>query len=233
MKVLYITISLLFIGINGLYAQDPDFLGTWYLVYVEPDTGDPPATYVDPIEPAINPYLTINEDFSFNGEIACNSYSGQFEYSPEFNALKLLEFSHTSEVCEYEVHNDFESLMFGLYWDPWKPYEVFQSGTGDDATLLLLFAFGFEQFYQRLPLSVDENEAPSIKLYPNPATTSFQISGNLSDNAKITVAGINGIQIDLPYSAQEPIDVSSLASGIYIVTISDQKQRQRLKLIKF
>jgi len=228
---LYFIVFCLLLSSWSHFAQDSNIYGTWYLVFYEPDTGDPPATYVDPIEPPINPQLTINKDLSFTGEGACNTYSGQFVYLEEFDVLELVEFNHTDNECEFEVHNDFDFLYFNLYWNPFEPYyEYFVHPSGN--TLQLIFNFGFEQFYQDTPLSVSDNKKPKAQLYPNPTSQVFKINADASPEAIVTLAGLMGTKLQWKYIKNKGYDVSDLASGIYIITITDNTKQQNFKLVK-
>ena len=233
MRSLLLILALVLPQANTLAQVEP-FEGTWYLVYVEPDTGDPPATYVDPIEPPINPYLTINDDWSFEGEIACNTYTGQFDYLGFFgvDTLELVEFDHTNTVCEYTEHNDFEFLMFNLYWQPpfEQIYEIFLTDSGN--AMILLFNFGFEQYYQGMPLNTEEFSLNEVIVFPNPVSELLKIKGNIPANAQITINNLAGVQITLPFNPAGSYNISDLASGVYFLTITTDKERQTFRFIK-
>ncbi len=72
----------------------------------------------------------------------------------------------------------------------------------------------------------------NLILYPNPASAivNFRIpSGIVID--KINVTDINGKQINIPYEPEGTLDVSTLPSGIYLLTIYAQDRKITKKLI--
>ena len=88
-------------------------------------------------------------------------------------------------------------------------------------------------------LSVDENELAlnSIKIYPNPATSEFTISQNLSSKGNVQLFDISGKKIKElfkgNFSANKNITVKTdgLAAGIYLVKVNNGKQSVTKKLI--
>ncbi|HNP68826.1 MAG TPA: T9SS type A sorting domain-containing protein [Aequorivita sp.] len=88
-------------------------------------------------------------------------------------------------------------------------------------------------------LNVGENElaSNSIKIYPNPATSEFTISQNLSSEGTVQLYDISGKKIkDLfngNFGANKNITVKTdgLAAGIYLVKVNSGKQSVTKKLI--
>ncbi|WP_055437497.1 DUF7619 domain-containing protein [Lacinutrix algicola] len=73
----------------------------------------------------------------------------------------------------------------------------------------------------------------SFKLYPNPATNQLNISAVDSDQYSIAIIDLNGKEVySDTFSKLKTIDVSSLQSGFYMVSITNKKGRQNYKLIK-
>lgn len=68
-------------------------------------------------------------------------------------------------------------------------------------------------------------EVPAeLKLYPNPAISSFQLSSLSAQNNLVSVYSISGqvlIQKNIT-SLDEKIDISDIPSGIYLVKVNDQ-----------
>ena len=73
----------------------------------------------------------------------------------------------------------------------------------------------------RAPLSVNEFDTSSIKLYPNPATSVLNIEASMMIE-KVTVYNILGQEVisKSPNAELVLLDVSKLQSGIYIVKTS-------------
>lgn len=81
-------------------------------------------------------------------------------------------------------------------------------------------------------LSIDEINSTKIKIAPNP--TSDKITIFLEDNAKANLYDSTGKHIltFLLQSKQNTVDISHHPSGIYIIEIISNKQKQSFKLIK-
>jgi subtilisin family serine protease/chitodextrinase len=76
------------------------------------------------------------------------------------------------------------------------------------------------------------NETSSFVLYPNPANNKFQINMPENSNAKVSVYNISGSLVKhINITADESIDVSSLASGVYTVKINDGRKLTSKRLI--
>ncbi len=88
-------------------------------------------------------------------------------------------------------------------------------------------------------LSVDNTEltSNSIKIYPNPATSEFTISQNLSEEGTVQLYDISGKKIKSLFNgnfgANKNITVKTdgLAAGIYLVKVNSGKQSVTKKLI--
>lgn len=106
---------------------------------------------------------------------------------------------------------------------------VFQS----DATTSYDGAF-IDNFVIENELGVDEFTANSISLYPNPARNVLNFStGNNVTIAAVTINDITGKQIyKAANSANNSIDVSNLASGVYFVTFKSENNSVTKKFIK-
>ena len=82
----------------------------------------------------------------------------------------------------------------------------------------------------RYTLSVPDLQFNTISIYPNPTTHSLNFKGLTSDTT-VTVADILGKNV-MNYSLQngEALDVSNLASGLYVVRL--EGVNQTFKFIK-
>src|SRR5690606_11938783 len=101
-----------FFGLSTISsAQDPRlFENDWYL-YEVMSTDMNNIYEVAVISPPISPFLSISENLSFNGEGACNTFSGNYGYSsPDF--LTPINFLATSEDCGIQQHDQFERDYF-------------------------------------------------------------------------------------------------------------------------
>ena len=78
------------------------------------------------------------------------------------------------------------------------------------------------------------NTARVISVYPNPASSLVNIKCTVSENAKITIMDLQGkIKMEMPLNAgTASINIASLASGIYILSVQDKDGVFNQKLIK-
>ena len=90
---------------------------------------------------------------------------------------------------------------------------------GDNLTIDISFGPGFWHYeFVRGVSSVDEVVADQFRIYPNPATSQVQISSDeLLD--QITIRDITGkvVMVQMNPDMNQTMDVSDLASGLYIV----------------
>ncbi|SRX72317.1 T9SS type A sorting domain-containing protein [Aequorivita antarctica] len=211
------------------FAQDPQlFENTWYLYEVmSTDLG----TFYDVslINPPISPYLDISEDLTFNGEGACNTFSGTYELFPP-NELGYMSFTATTNDCGIQQHNWFENEYFsfiaGGFW-----FSITQDNGGKVLSMsspLMGYAI-----FKSYPLSTSDFQKNKFHLYPNPATSElFLSSKNITGNLTIKIFNVAGKLLSnqtLELENQTAIDVSNLTSGMYFLNIEDESGKMVVK----
>lgn len=73
---------------------------------------------------------------------------------------------------------------------------------------------------------------PSVKLYPNPTSESFYISG-FEGLATLKLIDISGkVILTKQVSSEDKISISTLPKGIYIVELITKKKVIKMKLVK-
>ncbi len=212
------------------FAQNPQlFENTWYLYSMQATDMDP-IYIVAEIEPSINPYLIINENLEFDGEGACNSFMGLYEYISSYDEFGAIEFIETGADCGLQLHNSFENDYFafisGGFW-----YTITQDGAGSILTLANAI-FGYAIF-KSYPLSVSDFSKNKFQLHPNPAKNElFLNSKNPTGNLKLKIFNIEGKLLSTQTVAiqdQTSIDVSNLSSGMYFLNIEDENGNKAIK----
>ncbi|MDP5105135.1 MAG: T9SS type A sorting domain-containing protein, partial [Polaribacter sp.] len=108
--------------------------------------------------------------------------------------------------------------------------------TETEMTLDLNYGGGFWRFLftkQTATASVDRNDVVSLKMYPNPTTNTLNISAaNTIENAQIyNVLGKKVMSLNINKTS-ESIDVSNLASGVYLIKYQVNKAIGTSKFIK-
>jgi hypothetical protein len=85
---------------------------------------------------------------------------------------------------------------------------------------------------QNYPTAINTTKAPEISIFPNPASTYFQLS-SLVDVTGVELFNLWGEQlISLPNPQSAKIDISSLAQGIYVAKIRRKESEKCFRVIK-
>lgn len=88
-------------------------------------------------------------------------------------------------------------------------------------------------FIKSLGIEISTDNKFNALVYPNPATNSIKIDFSAKENAKLEIIDINGKSImTKDISPNEPIDVSMLSKGIYIMKISSNSSVNHFKIVK-
>jgi len=226
MKRLLILILLFSIG-SSVNAQDPDpdLFQTWYVYYFEDDAF---MVEVSQINPPISPHITITENLDFLGEGACNSFNGTYS-SPYPGGLEAIQFNETGNDCGFQNHNIFESHYFGLIGTG-SDYEITQDGGGhilELSTPLMVYAE-----FRSYPLSSSDFNLDVIKIYPNPSTSEIFIESKRDPITKTELFNLLGERVQSLSDNTDSIDISDLASGIYLLRIFTAQGSTVKKIIK-
>jgi heat shock protein HslJ len=182
-----------------------------------------PIYEVSEIDPPIAPYLLITEDFNYNGEGACNTFNGTYNFNIP-NYLTATVFVATTNDCNIQLHNLFEDAYFGYisneFW-----YDITQDGGGN--VLTLGNPLGGIAVFKSYPLSVKDFNENVFTVYPNPAKNElFLSSTNTTENLTLKIFNIGGKLLstqNIALQEQTSLDVSQLVSGIYFLNIEDER----------
>lgn len=220
---------LLFIATARLYAQDSNLVGIWYLSAFTGDLSkDSPITYNNAPQ---NPTIIINEDFTYEGIAACNTFSGSFVFTgTDEDTFEVNEFTRTMNTCDTSDHTSFESSYF------------FYLG-GDENPEVRLFHLGSEiiiegmspgfglRFQDTVFLDTDDFQTTAFQLYPNPAENTIHISSESLTPEAIAIYSIKGHQV-LTQSNTTQLDVSLLDTGVYFIKISEGNNTTIQRFVK-
>ncbi|WP_272973361.1 MULTISPECIES: FG-GAP-like repeat-containing protein [Croceibacter] len=83
-------------------------------------------------------------------------------------------------------------------------------------------------------LSIKDNNALQLNVYPNPTHQYLYVEGLQNDtkNASLQIVGVQGKQVNNAKFNSNRVDVSQLSNGIYFATITINNQSQTLKFVK-
>jgi len=227
MKKLITLIFIIFISFQG-FTQDPELFRTWYLYHVSMDLDEP--YYISDISPSIQPFITIEEDLSYIGEGACNSFSGSYEYLGG-NSLDYLSFNSSNDDCGNQSHNFFENDYFGFIPGGFE-YTITQEN--NELTLHFDSPVFSGLIFRDFPLAITDNNISEIKIYPNPTSELLFISSEgVNDLNAIKIYTLLGKVItSQKYIQNTPLDISNLSEGIYFIELISEEVSTIKRFIK-
>ncbi len=82
--------------------------------------------------------------------------------------------------------------------------------------------------------SKEFNESSEIEfsIYPNPTVDNITLEGNLSEKAKYSIVTTTGLIVKQGDATEAEINVSNLATGLYILSVQDNNGRKSSKFFK-
>lgn len=101
--------------------------------------------------------------------------------------------------------------------------------TGVNFYAVFLDDFYFEHFEGFSGVDTVANDNAAVSIYPNPATDVVRLNG--VESANVTVRNITG-SVVLAENGVNEVNVSGLASGVYVVTVESDKGVYSTRLIK-
>ena len=227
MKKIVLLISMFYNVLCFSQNVNPELFQTWYLINIQ-NSDISPVFNVDAINPPITPTLTISNTLNFTGTGACNTFNGVFT-SPFSDVLQTTAFTPTSIVCSTQSHTSFEESYFN-FLQFFGQYLLVPQGSG----LLLIMntpLFGQARF-QNFPLNTSDFILEKIALYPNPSNSMLFLNSNEIAISKITILTLRGQSIKILSTDFEFINISDLASGIYILKVETEMGTVNRKFFK-
>jgi len=204
-------------------AQNPELFGTWYLKEIQIDSS--PTIYINEYDPAISPTLTINENMTYEGTGACNSFSGNFYLADE--DLFFSNFASTDLDCENQPLNDFEMIYFHLFsGDVHFPLWLWENSQTGDWELWFGSSANISYRFVKSPLMSNQDfPETKMEIYPNPVSD-FLFIKNSKTNSDFWLFDLTGKLISKgKINVQNKLDVSVLEKGNYILVIGNERFR--------
>lgn len=134
------------------------------------------------------------------------------------------QFESKSYNMGMDANNDVSDLIFYKADTAWKKATV-------AGALLMRPIIGANMILSTNPANDISN---NLVIYPNPAQTQFYVKTNAlikNNNAELVVYNMIGNQILYTTNLSNPIDISGLAQGIYIVRVVSNNQIYSAKLL--
>ncbi len=90
-------------------------------------------------------------------------------------------------------------------------------------------------YFSTEPVSSGTFDKKKISIYPNPAENVLHLTGEIDDFTEVNIYNMQGQQVfQQPINAREivSVDIASIASGVYLLTISNQNNKQTYRVVK-
>jgi Secretion system C-terminal sorting domain/META domain len=227
MKYLFFALSLVSTVQCLAQEPDPDLFQTWYLQDIYLEFG-PPLHLLDP---PVYPFLVIAENLGFSGQGSCNTFTGTYVYDPINDTMESVEFTRTNTDCVFPYHNQFETQYFAAVRGWWY-YEVSEDGIG---LQLHIYDGPFNKLdatFTNYSLSSPDIKNGEITIYPNPSHSEIFIESQKDPITKIELLNLLGESLQSRTDYTDSVDISDLASGIYLLRIFTEQGSIVKKIIK-
>lgn len=198
---------------------------TWYLESVQA-TDFAPRYVIPGISPAISLSLTLNADFTFTAQGACNTMTGTWANLFD-QAVTITPSNTTTNTCSAPIHTEVEGSFFGFLMNQLQYYV-----STDGSNLMLsspLMGYAAFKNYQLQSPGFDERQ---VSIYPNPAHSTISLNSGNAVVTKIEFINSFGQSTRTVNNNFETMDIADLPSGIYILKISSESGAFNKKIIK-
>ncbi|WP_394907752.1 T9SS type A sorting domain-containing protein [uncultured Mesonia sp.] len=207
---------------------------TWYLEKLVINGNDvfPPQN--------LNPY----NDFNWNNQQdyfvvqSCSDLLGIMIYDDGNSQFTITNSSVGPGECPSVPDADmFDTTYIFEFYDFYTghptPFTYAFTNVSNYIVLTITSANGDQAIYRNQQLGVSSNDKLEVDLYPNPATSSFQLDINAGSNIKtVRIFSVNGKEVMYFKQPQGSYNVSQLSPGIYFVKIEGEYVKNNIKLLK-
>lgn len=213
-----------FVFCNFLNAQNPELFDKWYLHEIQIEIQ--PTIYVEEYEPAISPTLILHENLTYEGALACNSFSGIFNL--EDDDLFFMDYTSTMLECETQELNDFETYYSYLFFgDEHLPLWLWQNPETEQLEMWFGSSSGVSYRFLKHPVVMETQNVSekSFKIYPNPVSN-YLVIENSKDNSNYQIFTMDSKLISNgKLNSTKRIDISELEKGNYMLKIGKWTQK--------
>lgn len=160
------------------------------------------------ISPHPSASLPANENIKFEWQQSTDEDGDMIRYTLEI----------VSEEGVYSENDilDTEYRVDGLVFNPGTIYTWRVTATDNTAE-----THSEQSDFQIVVTGLEEQQGPSIKIYPNPARDFVMIEGDFPADTRLHVMTLTGHElVNVPCYPQNTLDISTLPAGIFVITIS-------------
>jgi len=177
-------------------------------------------------------FLVADEATNNQGQTDLFIVSTDVEWSPQVWYKVKVVISQSNGTVSYYLDNNliYTSTGLALNNNPLEEIRFIHDNWSGFAYLDNIY-IGDEAGYD--PASVDSNTMASFSVYPNPAIDFIRISNGVDSIENVTITDLNGrIVKQTILDANEQINISDLAQGVYILNATSNGKTITEKIVK-
>lgn len=211
------------------FAQDPQlFENTWYLHKINIDNVDYFLPNLEPI--SFEEHIFTDNPYKFYTGY-CDSVDPLVTYYNQSSTFYLQDSPMIvpGDFCSlpenYIFNSQYFSILYGTNLIAKNPISYIITTNGSNKSLLITNPDGDKAYYGNEKLFVQNFDAITFYMYPNPVRDKLFLSSNeKTGTLKLKIFNIEGKLLstqNLEFDKQASIDVSNLSTGIYFLNIED------------
>ena len=213
------------------YGQGPITEVAWrldHLNYNDVDYYNNPTIHLQ--------FIPIGNDYKMTTSLNLKTFSSGVEFgsNPEFLTTinpNIID-SDCEEYCDLDAAY-FDGFFYNEGISKTFDYYIIIIDQPDGLILVMTDEFGNEATYlDSIILSVDNEDALSFDMYPNPVSNQLFVSSESATIESISVYSLQGQQIKVLLQDDSSLDVSFLSSGMYFIEVSTSEGKSVQKFIK-
>ena len=219
------------------FAQDPQlFENPWYLHKINIDNVDYFLPNLEPISFEEHIFTDIPYKF-YTGY--CDSVDPLVTYDNQSSTFYLQDSPMIvpGDFCSlpenYTFNSQYFSILYGTNLIAKNPISYIITTNGSNKSLLITNPEGDKAYYGNEKLFVQNFDAITLYMYPNPVRDKLYLSlRTLSANLILKIFNIDGKLLsaqNVELTNQASINVSQLKSGIYFLNIEDENGNTAIK----
>lgn len=215
---------------NPLFP-DPVFQGTWYLSQMVVDLGE--TYFIENINPAIQPSITIFPDLTYTGQGACNTFSGTLIEDPNNSNGQYISqnFITSTNTCATPYLEMFDMDFITHLEDGSFRIDLVQPQSGTIEMNVLFNIFSTMKFSNQPILNIANNTNSNFTIFPNPTKDKIFIVYKKDTPTLVSVFNVSGQKV-LNTTSDTQIDLSTLSDGIYFIKMITENREEVVKIVK-
>lgn len=171
---------------------------------------------------------------------ACNSLTATLNFVDDLNGVVSDVSLDTGDPCEIDQNSDYELQYFKFFQniqDSESEFNIAISVPSDSESLgpVALTIYGQDGDWAEWTdylLDVDQQELPTLSIYPNPVVDVISWNNLPIASYKASIYSVQGKLVQQETISANSLNVAALPSGLYFIELSDGNNVSRSKFIK-